>query len=227
MEQKTTKAPLKPQQRLFVLRTNILPALLHQLVLAEYTEGYLDSLDLMVRSKVRLWLKLPHDTVTPFFYANYRDRGLGLVCLRFTVPPAMKLNRFRKATQSEDPILRAIAMSDSFQAELRACEAMQIWKEYQMDVKISRDFAFSHELRKSADCYGLTCTAKVPFVHKWVIDGKRMLLGRGHYVDIMLYVEGPGSPGLVIVVDQESRTISVISSKSAQGLGVHESNDII
>ena len=57
MEQ-TTKAPLKPQQRLFVLRTNILPALLHQLVLAEYTEGYLDSLDLMVRSKVRLWLKL-------------------------------------------------------------------------------------------------------------------------------------------------------------------------
>ena len=77
MEQ-TTKALLKPQQRLFVLRTNILPALLHQLVLAEYTEGYLDSLDLMVRSKVRLWLKLPHDTVTPFFYANYRDRGLGL-----------------------------------------------------------------------------------------------------------------------------------------------------
>ena len=138
MEQ-TTKAPLKPQQRLFVLCTNILPALLHQLVLAEYTEGYLDSLDLMVRSKVRLWLKLPHDTVTPFFYANYRDRGLGLVCLRFTVPPAMKLNRSRKATQSEDPILRAIAMSDSFQAELRACEAMQIWKEYQMDVKISRD----------------------------------------------------------------------------------------
>ena len=143
MEQ-TTKAPLKPQQRLFVLRTNILPALLHQLVLAEYTEGYLDSLDLMVRSKVRLWLKLPHDTVTPFFYANYRDGGLGLVCLRFTVPPAMKLNRFRKATQSEDPILRAIAMSDLFQAELfqaelRACEAMQIWKEYQMDVKISRD----------------------------------------------------------------------------------------
>ena len=168
MEQ-TTKALLKPQQRLFVLRTNILPALLHQLVLAEYTEGYLDSLDLMVRSKVRLWLKLPHDTVTPFFYANYRDGGLGLVCLRFTVPPAMRLNRFRKATQSEDPILRAIAMSDLFQAELfqaelRACEAMQIWKEYQMDVKISRDFAFSHELHKSADCYGLTCTALEDYV---------------------------------------------------------------
>lgn len=47
------------------------------------------------------------------------------------------------------------------------------------------------------------------------------------HVDIVLYVEGPGSPGLVIVVDQESRSISVISSKSAQGLGVHESNDII
>ena len=40
------------------------------------------------------------------------------------------------------------------------------------------------------------------------------------HVDIVLYVEGPGSPGLVIVVDQESRSISVISSKSAQGLGV-------
>ena len=79
--EQTTKALLKPQQRLFVLRTNILPALLHQLVLAEYTEGYLDSLDLMVRSKVRLWLKLPHDTVTPFFYANYAWCALGLLFL--------------------------------------------------------------------------------------------------------------------------------------------------
>ena len=100
MEQ-TTKAPLKPQQRLFVLRTNILPALLHQLVLAEYTEGYLDSLDLMVKSRVKLWFKLPHDTVTPFFYANYRDGGLGLVCLRFTVP-AMKFFQFPKASQCSE-----------------------------------------------------------------------------------------------------------------------------
>ena len=52
------KAPLKPQQRMFILRTNILPALFHQLVLAETTEGYLNSLVLAIRSQVKKWLRL-------------------------------------------------------------------------------------------------------------------------------------------------------------------------
>ena len=53
--EQVTKAPLKPQQRMFILRTNILPALFHQLVLAETTEGYLNSLDLAIRSQVKKW----------------------------------------------------------------------------------------------------------------------------------------------------------------------------
>ena len=124
------------------------------------------------------------------------------MCLRFTVP-AMKLSRFRKASQSEDQNLRAIAMSDLFQAKLHACEEMQIWKEYQMDIKILRDFAFSHELHKSADCYSLTCTAKVPFVDKWVINGTRMLSSRHFQAGVNLragilpcgYQAARGRPG--------------------------------
>ena len=89
--EQVTKAPLKPQQRMFILRTNILLALFHKLVLAETTEGYLNSLDLAIRSQVKKWLQL-------------------------------------KATRSEDPILKAVAISDWFQVEMRSCESGQMMK---------------------------------------------------------------------------------------------------
>ena len=51
-----TRAPLKPQQRMYMLRCHLLPGLYHSLVLGEITAGSLEQLDRTVRAAVRRWL---------------------------------------------------------------------------------------------------------------------------------------------------------------------------
>ena len=54
-----TNAPLKPQQRIFMLLNNLLPSLNHLLVLGvSYKQTWI-KLDYLVRRFVRKWLHLP------------------------------------------------------------------------------------------------------------------------------------------------------------------------
>ena len=109
----------------------------------------MNSLDLAIRSQVKKWLRLPMNTPDSYFYSCWQDGGIGLKCLWYVVP-AMKLSRFRKATWSEDPILKAIAASDWFQAEMRSCESGQMMKGMSMERRTERDQAWSYELHKTS-----------------------------------------------------------------------------
>ena len=81
-----SRAPLKPQQHLFTLTNNLIPALYHQLVLTSTRKKYLKWLARSVRAAVRSWLKLPSDTPKAFFHAKIFDGGLGIVTLEHQVP---------------------------------------------------------------------------------------------------------------------------------------------
>ena len=69
-------APLKPQQRLFLLRAHLLPSLYHELILSRYSKGLLRYLDRRSREAVQRWLRLPHDVPQPFFHARVPDGAL-------------------------------------------------------------------------------------------------------------------------------------------------------
>ena len=54
LEQKLTnlrRAPLKPQQRLWILKTYLIPGVYHQLVLTRVTKQTLEGLDRIIRSE--------------------------------------------------------------------------------------------------------------------------------------------------------------------------------
>ena len=108
---KTEKAPLKPQQRLYVLRTHILPKFNHRLMFERVSNKTLDKLDVVIRGYVRKWLKLPPDTPQPAFYADIASGGLGLLSLRYRVP-LLKLNRFRRMADSDDPVIRLLPQAE-------------------------------------------------------------------------------------------------------------------
>ena len=67
------RAPLKPQQRLWILQSKVLRSLFHDLVLSDVSLGYLRLLDVSIRGAVRSLCKLPHDTTKAFFHAKTRD----------------------------------------------------------------------------------------------------------------------------------------------------------
>lgn len=71
-------SPLKPQQRMFLLRVYLVPRLYHQLVLGEISGILLESIDMIIRKSVREWLRLPKDTPVGFYHARTGDGGMAI-----------------------------------------------------------------------------------------------------------------------------------------------------
>lgn len=77
------RAALKPQQKMFALRTCLIPRTFHSISLGLIAIGRLNALDRELRRMVRKWLKLPIDTPTAYFHSAISDGGLGLPSLRW------------------------------------------------------------------------------------------------------------------------------------------------
>lgn len=72
---KVAKAPLKPQQRLVVLRNYLIPRLYHRLVFEPISGKRLTKMDRAIRTSVRHWLRLPHDVTLGFFHARNAEEA--------------------------------------------------------------------------------------------------------------------------------------------------------
>ena len=165
-----------PQQRLWILKVKLLPSLHHELVLANCTNGFLKSLDLVVRSCIRSWLKLPKDSQIPFFYADTRDGGLGIENLEFSIP-RRKSNRLMKLACASDPLVRAVVNTRRFRTDLRKWTKQRKFKELNMsNPELSRN-AWKHYLYAGVDGKGLRDASLVPEVHGWLDAGTTMMPG--------------------------------------------------
>ncbi|GBN17314.1 Retrovirus-related Pol polyprotein from type-2 retrotransposable element R2DM [Araneus ventricosus] len=83
---KLKTAPLKPQQRLWILNNILLPKLFHLLVLSSVPAGKLNKLDSAIRTFVRGVLYLPADCPSSCIHASVLDGGLGVPSMRVSVP---------------------------------------------------------------------------------------------------------------------------------------------
>ena len=172
-----TAAPLKPAQRLWILRHKLTPKLQYQLVLGETTAGYLRFVDCTIRSAVRRWLKLPHDTPKSAFYADVRDGGLGIQSYEHTIP-SLKVRRFCSMVSSTDPIVREVCSFPWFKRE------MDKWRKpthhaglLTSTPQLRRD-AFKHDLTVlKVDGRGLRDSALVPAQHSWLENCTALMSG--------------------------------------------------
>jgi len=125
-----TRAPLKPQQRLRLLRDCLLPRYYHRWVVGTVSAKTLKGMDIVVRTAVRRWLRFPHDVPAGYFHAPIQSGGLGMPLLR-TLIPILKYNRLRRLCQSTLPAARAAAETTFVARQL-------VWCENQMRVRGSR-----------------------------------------------------------------------------------------
>ena len=101
------KSPLKPQQKLLLLRQNVLPKLCHRLVLGHITKGLLETFDQKIRHLVRDITDLPHDTPNAFFYTSTKLGGLGIMDVKSSIPLSI-LKRLKKMESSNDTAVKAL-----------------------------------------------------------------------------------------------------------------------
>ena len=175
-----TRAPLKPQQRMYLLKINLIPCLFHQLVLTSCTKKYLKWLDRMIRASVRTWCKLPHDTPTAFFHSHICDGGLGIVTLEHQIP-LLKIKRIARLWTSDDPVIVQMLTMESAEFLLARQTEPTCYLGVQLVSKEGLRAALADDLHSHVDGRGLRQSSEVvPHQHQWVADASVPLCGASY-----------------------------------------------
>jgi hypothetical protein len=123
--QRLKKAPLKPQQRIQMVRSTITSRLIHTLRLSRVHAKLLKDLDRKIRSFVKSVLHLPSGTSTDFFYIPVLKGGLGLQEF-MTLIPAAKLKLINSMKKSSDQAVIAAMEVDHWLREERWCRKVTL-----------------------------------------------------------------------------------------------------
>lgn len=171
-----TRAPLKPQQRLFILRQFLLPRLLHGLVLGRTSATLLKDLDITVRAAIRRWLRLPVDCPIAFYHAAVCDGGLGVMSLR-TAIPRLTLSRLSRLQDSTSPACAAAAATPAIRRRIGWARRSATVDGRFLGSAASCITYWGRQLRGTVDGRGLAEAPRVPAAHAWVSDGSALLPG--------------------------------------------------
>lgn len=109
------KSPLKPQQKLAILKVYLLPRYLHLLQSPVVTKKTLKYFDRVVRVAVRSYLHLNKTCAEAFIHAPVREGGLGVSCFSEIIPAILR-NRLNRLFIAADPITSA-TLSTSYSVE--------------------------------------------------------------------------------------------------------------
>lgn len=166
-----SKAPLKPQQRMFALRVMVLPGLYHQLTLGNITLSRLKKVDNITRAAVRRWCRIPHDVANAYIHASAREGGMSIPSVRWLMP----LHRHtRLAKLSGKPN----ASNSYIQQEQQKAMRRLIDGKNIIDTLAKLDDRWANMLHSACDGQGLKESRKVPQQNRWVTQGTRLVSGR-------------------------------------------------
>ncbi|CAL7932908.1 unnamed protein product [Xylocopa violacea] len=175
--ERLTRAPLKPQQRTFILRVYVIPGLYHLLSLGNINLGVLVKIDRVIRSVARKWLHLPKDTPNGYFHATIQDGGLGLPSFRWTAP-LHRLSRLKKLPLSS----QAASGASGFFLQEEIQKASRRLNDHGIayDTKYKVNNRWAEILYRSVDGSALKHSRSIKTQHDWIGDGSRFLSGKDY-----------------------------------------------
>lgn len=137
------RSPLKPDQKLEIMKTYLVPKLYHSLQNPAVTAGILRTCDRLLRKTTKDILHLHTHTGNQLLHARVRDGGLGLIELR-TAIPAILYGRLAALAETDDPGTRAVFGNDWGRAFVQRVESLhkvpspaQFWREKIADSPLS------------------------------------------------------------------------------------------
>lgn len=172
-----SKAPLKPQQRLVVLKYYMIPRLYHRLVLGPVTAKLLLKIDSLIRAGIRRWLVLPHDVPLGFFYARTEHGGLGVPCVR-TLVPGMRMRRLAALHESESAVCRGAARRNYATSQAQQAEKLCVYRGQTVRTTKESQRFWQNKLHTSADGIALKGCHQAKGSTNWLGEGTPFLRGR-------------------------------------------------
>lgn len=99
-----TRSPLKPHQRLALLRDFIIPKLMYGLQTSRMTGKTLRDADRFIKASVKSFLHLAKTTPDQFLYPKLRDGELGIMDLWRDIPRIFRDRLLRLLNTEDDPL---------------------------------------------------------------------------------------------------------------------------
>lgn len=118
---KLTKGPLKPQQRIHLLKTFVIAKHQQRLVLSRTTAVGLNKMDLQIRKYVRRWLHLPKDMPVAYIHAPVKAGGLGIPCLKQWIP-LMRFLRLMKVKRTGGDRIAAVLNCELYKSIIHSAK---------------------------------------------------------------------------------------------------------
>lgn len=100
-------APLKPHQKIDILRNYFAPRMMSELQYPGVSMKTLGDCNIALRKCAKKILHLPSAVSNHFLHASCRDGGLGLIDLEMTIPVII-FNRINRLKESPDPLMQAV-----------------------------------------------------------------------------------------------------------------------
>lgn len=154
--EKIGKAPLKPQQKLMLLNSHLIPKYQHQMVLGCVSVACLEAMDRAVRSTVRKWLHLPNSAPTAYIHAKASLGGLSIPRFAIDIPRLRIARLTRIVGEGGDRV--SIAMSRAayytkrvLEATEQLCKVSSIFEESEKVSKEDKNRYWLNELEQYVD----------------------------------------------------------------------------
>ena len=183
------KAPLKPQQKVFMMNQFVIPKLLHKLILGKHSKILLQEFDITTRKYVKEILHLPSDTPDSFIHCDIGNGGMGITKLMDLVPKTY-LSRLENMKKSKDVITREITKDSSITVNVKNCEKilglssnnnMEYTKENLKDYNVKRN---QEEWHSKIDGSGLIQMKSHRKGQNWIRGATKIVKG-STYIDMV------------------------------------------
>ena len=174
-----TRAPLKPQQHLKILRCYLVVRFYYHLTLAGATLGGLRVLDKQVRAAIRKWLRLPADIPTAYFHTSCRLGGLGIPSFTTTIPRLVH-SRLSSLASSTSPAARVASQSVIVTKRLLWAERVLTRQSESLVTSETRDKWWAECLYRSVDGKELRESGKSSMSTYWIVAGSVGIPGRDY-----------------------------------------------
>lgn len=185
------KAPLKAEQKLFFLRSFLVPSLIHEAVLSRMTNTLLDTWDGQVKAFVKECLHLPVWAIDGLIYLPCRMGGLGVPRLRYLIP-RLTLNRLRRLSDSNHPLIQSWLQTGECVRLTATCEKYLIEEtprggSFNLTTKDGEAAYWKWRSENTSDGKGTPEFSRVTGIgNAWLCSGSKVLSGERYIKAVKL-----------------------------------------
>ena len=179
---KIREAPLRPEQRLFYLRSYAIPTLMHEAVLSRVTSNLLSTWDKAIKRFVKTVVHLSDWAIDGLIHLPVRRGGLGIPKLEYLIP-RLTYNRTQRLRDSDHPLITEWLKTSECETLVSTClRSLKVQTDrgaFDLSVKEGEEAYWRYRSLSTSDGAGTDEYGRVNGVgNNWLYMGSKVLRGR-------------------------------------------------